>query len=38
MGQMCEWNLKKNLTGGIFFKLGHFLKNWGQWGKCVSGI
>ena len=23
---------KKILSGGIFFK------NWGQWGKCVSGI
>jgi len=23
---------KKILTGGIF------LKNWGHWGKCVSGI
>jgi len=23
---------KKILTGGIFFK------NWGQWGKCGSGI
>ena len=30
---------KKILTGGIFFsKLGAFFSNWGQWGKCVSGI
>jgi len=30
-------NLKKN-WGHFFKKLGAFFSNWGQWGKCVSGI
>ena len=30
---------KKILSEGIFLKIGGiFKKNWGQWGKCVSGI
>jgi len=30
---------KQNLIGGVFLKIGGiFLKNLGQWGKCVSGI
>ena len=27
---MCQWNLKKNLTGGIYFKnWGIYFKKWG---------